>query len=344
MGKEIRKMLKKMAKKIFLKISPSYRATKANIVKTNVLLTRLNKAEQMWWLAQHRSGESLTDTRRRVFREMPIAEGTLRELQNILLLILKELDKVCFLKGLNYWLLGGSVIGAIRHSGFIPWDDDADIGMMRNDYLRLKEALKGNERIELLEFYNFNGFYRLPKLVIKGAQDATDVATIAVDIVLFDFAEGDDVSLWRENVQRRKKLIRKLKWFKLKVLNLHTTQLIPNEQKREQADEIVDKAVSQCCYSMKEGDKIIRGIDNFKNDFRTKCIFPRMKILPVKRLRFEDTDLCVANCYEELAKAEMGDIWQLPPDLGLPKFFTRSKREKEISRHYEVLNAQHYKV
>ena len=51
--------------------------------------------------------------------------------------ILFELDKVCKKHNLKYFLLWGSLLGAIRHKGFIPWDDDIDVGMLRSDYEKL---------------------------------------------------------------------------------------------------------------------------------------------------------------------------------------------------------------
>lgn len=54
---------------------------------------------------------------------------------------LEEIDRVCGLLGIDYFLCGGSMLGALRHGGFIPWDDDMDIGMLRCDYARfMKEA------------------------------------------------------------------------------------------------------------------------------------------------------------------------------------------------------------
>lgn len=61
---------------------------------------------------------------------------TVRDVQFVLLSMLKDIDALCRKYDISYWLTGGSALGAVRHKGFIPWDDDADIGMMREDYER----------------------------------------------------------------------------------------------------------------------------------------------------------------------------------------------------------------
>lgn len=70
-------------------------------------------------------------------------EGTiLRRAQLRMLDILIEVDKICKRHHITYWLDGGTCLGAIRHKGFIPWDDDVDISVMRKDYKRLRKILK----------------------------------------------------------------------------------------------------------------------------------------------------------------------------------------------------------
>lgn len=67
--------------------------------------------------------------------------SNLRKAQLCMLGILVEIDKICRAHNIPYWLDSGTLIGAVRHGGFIPWDDDMDICVLRKDYPRLRKAL-----------------------------------------------------------------------------------------------------------------------------------------------------------------------------------------------------------
>lgn len=75
-------------------------------------------------------------------RQKHLGETTLRQAQLVMLRILKVVDYICRKHRISYWLCSGTLLGAVRHKGFIPWDDDLDISMMREDYERFLQVAK----------------------------------------------------------------------------------------------------------------------------------------------------------------------------------------------------------
>ena len=71
---------------------------------------------------------------------MQYEQNTLRRLQIAELGILEAIDHVCRENGIMYFIDSGTVLGARRHGGFIPWDDDIDLGMPRDDFERFLEV------------------------------------------------------------------------------------------------------------------------------------------------------------------------------------------------------------
>lgn len=78
----------------------------------------------------------------RVFAEYVISPEDLNKLHNVLLDMMVDLDKICRTENIKYSLCGGTLLGAIRHKGFIPWDDDVDILMPHDDYERFISVVK----------------------------------------------------------------------------------------------------------------------------------------------------------------------------------------------------------
>ncbi|GAB6394912.1 MAG: phosphorylcholine transferase LicD [Bacteroidales bacterium] len=67
-------------------------------------------------------------------------ENVLRQAQLVLLRMFKIIDYLCRKHDIPYWMCSGTLLGAVRHKGFIPWDDDLDISMMREDYERFVQV------------------------------------------------------------------------------------------------------------------------------------------------------------------------------------------------------------
>lgn len=133
---------------------------------------------------------------------------TVKDVQNILLPILLDIDKICKKHDIPYFLIAGTCLGAVRHRGFIPWDDDLDIGMMRSDYERFISILK----TELPNEYVFQCFdthkeynVTIPAMKIrkKGTyvrernilldNKCVDGNGLFVDVFIYDFVSANKV-------------------------------------------------------------------------------------------------------------------------------------------------------
>ena len=71
-----------------------------------------------------------------------ISEEELKRIQEIQQELIREVARICRKCGIHFNMVGGTMLGAIRHQGYIPWDDDADIGFLRTEYEKFREACK----------------------------------------------------------------------------------------------------------------------------------------------------------------------------------------------------------
>ncbi len=146
------------------------------------------------------------------------------ELKKIQLDILKHVDRFCKEHQIKYFMCGGSLIGAIRHKGFIPWDDDIDIMMLRDDYeLFVSEYLVNDESIyKMHSSRNVDGWF-LPFVKVENAntvlkEHIEKKYTMGVNIDVFPIDNvPDDRNLQIDMYKRWKK------WFNIHGLKLMST-------------------------------------------------------------------------------------------------------------------------
>lgn len=96
------------------------------------------------------------------------------ELHKVLLSAMKDIDKICRENGLRYYIYAGTVLGAVQHGGFIPWDDDADVVMFKEDYDKFVKII--NERYSDIYFIQTfesdpEWYSKMSKLRVKGTKN-----------------------------------------------------------------------------------------------------------------------------------------------------------------------------
>ena len=101
-------------------------------------------------------------------------EGSMLRKQQLRMLdILLYIDEVCKENDIKYWLSSGTLLGAVRHGGFIPWDDDLDIEMMREDYEKLLKVFPNNDMF-VLQTHKNDSNYLLPFAKIRDKHSELD--------------------------------------------------------------------------------------------------------------------------------------------------------------------------
>lgn len=118
-----------------------------------------------------------------------------KQIQNAMFEMLIDIDKVCLENNIDYFLCGGSCLGAVRHNGFIPWDDDVDIAMTREAYNRFVEIFDeklGDKYILNAPNYSKESISRFPKILKKDSVYVTgdttnpDLCKLFLDIFILE--------------------------------------------------------------------------------------------------------------------------------------------------------------
>lgn len=229
--------------------------------------------------------------------DMPQASGILRTFQQAELEFLKKVDSVCKKHNICYWLDFGTLLGAVRHKGFIPWDDDVDIAMLRPDYEKFLSVCKSEFPEERFSF-NSMGFLQIH---LKGTM-------LQVDVFPYDraadtwFPEGEIESEFNRRVYRATS---KLKFD----VDLH----------RDQEDCIVNYTYEQRrklhkCEVLQGREELLDGNIFLALDVPASKRFTYKDewIYPLRNLEFEGVSLPCPNMSELVLYTNYGDWGEVP--------------------------------
>ena len=306
-------MLKKLAKKILpsVRYGSQIDQTVSHIeYQQQKILQQLQafdeKQEYLFWLNQRRENEPLSETKKRVFQSLPPAEGQLRETQLVNLYILKMLKEVCDANNIRFFLMWGSLLGAVRHKGFIPWDDDMDIGMLWDDYLRLKEVLRDHPRLYVQTYFNYENPMGMIKVRLQ------DAAPFFVDIFPLDYVESPNV------VQTVIPEFRKTYFEKLNELfqqHYDLKKTCPPFLGNLEIEQTMEDFVSNIRLSnpkIGKGDYLTHAICSV---YSSEFVFCGKEVFPLETVLFEGELFDVPQNRDQLLKAKYGDIWHFPKTL-----------------------------
>lgn len=255
----------------------------------------------------------------------------LYKVQRLELVVLKLIDDICRKENIDYFVEGGTALGAIRHGGFIPWDDDIDVGMTRENYEKfIRIAPKKLPAGFYLQspYYQANCPYPYSKIKIDGTK-FVEYSTrntkchqgVYVDIFPFDDYSDDDVvgSKQHKKIQFLVRIFNlrqkpdltyepttlggKYKSFVHRIIH-YIFKLIP--YKLLQKD--LDKKMTAFNYSQQKGYGCY-----FEPKYKASYIL-KEDMYPLIQKKFEDMDVYIMNNYDAYLKNEYGDYMKLPPE------------------------------
>lgn len=275
---------------------------------------------------------------------MEIDKQTLDKVHSVLLEMIDEVDRICRKHNIVYFLEGGTALGQVRHNGFIPWDDDVDLGMLRNDYNKFIEIAKTElNPMYVVQTHENEPLYtnfhlkirKLYTIYPQGYNKDYNYKGIQLDI--FPFDNIPDNKFIRMLYQRRIRLFRR--FIVIFVRPVHGNPLKVLGQK-------VIKTLIKTIYGESYRNRFERLCEKY-NDAETQCVtshishyswkknlaFKKKAILPVKYAKFEDRLYMQMNDPRDLLTVKFGnDYMKLPPEdkrhthlLGEVIFDTRVK-------------------
>lgn len=252
-----------------------------------------------------------------------VDDKILVELRKVQIEILNEIERICKKNNINLFLIGGTLLGAVRHKGFIPWDDDLDIAMTRDDFEKFRTIIK--EQLDekyFFDYYDTDKDYYLPFAKVRknnttfdeeASQKLDNHKGIFVDIFVYDFVDDSIkrcfikaaiIQILSDTVFYKKKLIK---------LNLcrHPIFVIAFSAFNSKFILRFIDFISKKFNGREKNKKNVvcfNSLIDIKKDF-----FSVNDFFPLKKISFEENEYNGLNDNDKFLTIQYGDYMQLPP-------------------------------
>lgn len=253
---------------------------------------------------------------------------TLKEIQQVSLEILLDVHKFCIEHGITYSLAYGTLIGAIRHKGFIPWDDDVDIIMPRNDFERFCKEYKSSKGYKVLSPDSEDcliTFGRVYDTTLTRCETTAPYSTfetgVWIDVFPLDGAE-DNVDKFKARVAGLQKIAKKIAmtrtsregFWKTKTLRRKCTWIVKRlmtlgtnikDLKSAYLSEIRKLDFDSCAFYTQLGCYDVYGYKEY---------YPSRDFSDYVEVDFEGYKLLAMNGYDDVLRRYYDDYMQLPSE------------------------------
>lgn len=250
-------------------------------------------------------------------KEIMLAEITNEDNKKIQLEILSYVAQFCDDHGLRYFLADGTLLGAIRHKGYIPWDDDIDIQMPRPDYNALAELFQNQGHYKLItpsdqmsRFHNIKIYDDRTVKIEQGLTYCNDYLGVDIDVFALDGSPENE----EEFLRVKKKIhdyyvsscwLKAIRYGSLK----NRIRVLVYRLQLKGPERMMDQAIKLCeSYNYEKSNYIAR-YGRFGLGYR----LPKWNYESYEMREFEGFRFRIPKGYDEILKADYGDYMTLPP-------------------------------
>ena len=251
---------------------------------------------------------------------------------DILFGILEYVDELCKKNNINYSLIGGSLLGCVRHGDIIPWDDDIDIVLFHDDYKKLKKILQSDENsryqfydheVDKSYFFPFGKVVDTKTVAIEGNLKKIDSYGVYIDVFEYNNAPNEQ----KEIIKFYNKITQAKKIFGIFA---DDDERFTNKSVIKKIRDTIIKLIGPSFF-IKHYNKICRKYEKNNNCRNIITNWPiygyKHEIVPKEFFddyiykKFRNINASIPKSYDEILKIYFGDYMKLPPE------------EQRVSKH-----------